>query len=355
MPPDRNSFYYFDEPSGREARPAWADVPAGIVSGIETLVKSRIIAAETLWGGFGPSAVFSATLASGKKIFIKGTHPGQDAHGAAMLRQETEAHRLIPCLKNIAPQILGVVEDGDEDGWMLGVFEHIDTLPVLPWTREKLEKVFLLLKPLHSCDVKELAAGFPQARTKNFTENFFKADRGWALLSRKPKKMERFLTLFENYGDGRAWFAQILPVFVAAAERGFSRREGILHTDLRSDNILFSEAGRALIADWPDFCFGPVTLDMTYFISCVAGESPFSPEELKNTYEEATGIALGKNDLLAALSVLSGYFADQACRAVPAKLPRLRWIQKNVLWSMLLWAASLSGTPLPPPFSGLRR
>jgi sulfur relay (sulfurtransferase) complex TusBCD TusD component (DsrE family) len=35
------------------------------------------------------------------------------------------------------------------------------------------------------------------------------------------------------------------------------------------------------------------------------------------------------------LSALAGFFADQAYRAVPPKLPRLRWMQKLMLHACL--------------------
>jgi hypothetical protein len=54
---------------------------------------------------------------------------------------------------------------------------------------------------------------------------------------------------------------------------------------------------------------------------------------------------------LPALAAQAGYFADNAPRAVPPKLPRLRWAQKSILRAMLRWLSD-EGAATPPPDIG---
>lgn len=342
----------FFEPSEREARPAWSDVPAAIVGQLEALLLEKIISAEIVWGGYSPSAVFAATLESGRKVFIKGTHPGQDAHGTQMLRQEIEAYRVIPGLAAHAPAFIGMVSDGLEDGWMLAVFEYIDKAPTLPWTIEKLEKIFTLLRVFHFCEDGRMPTALPWAHEKNYVEKYLRPQSGWFRIRDNPEITAKFLTLFEDAEAGELWLSVALSKLCAQQEKVMEMKSpvGIIHQDLRSDNILFDPKGRVYLVDWPNACRGPVVMDIVYFLSTISAESGFDAEILLGLYEKTTGIKLDRTALATALASSSGHVADSAYRAVPLKLPRLRWIQKVTLWSMLQWGVVLLNIPQPPRF-----
>ena len=59
----------------REAKPGWHEVPVALCAMIEAIVGEPVASAETVWGGFGPTASFALTTASGARYFCKGTHP----------------------------------------------------------------------------------------------------------------------------------------------------------------------------------------------------------------------------------------------------------------------------------------
>jgi serine/threonine protein kinase len=348
--------FLFQEPAGREARPDWSDVPADIVSQIQNLLKQRILHAETAWGGYSPSACFAATLDSQKRVFIKGAHPGQDTHGTRMLRQEIEAYETLPALKSLSPAYLGYVSDGREDGWMLAVLDYIDTAPTLPWTREKITIVFELLSRLYSWDEGCIPRSLPQAREKNYVEKYLRPEGGWLRIRDDRRVAGKFLTLFEDENAGKAWLSSALPGLCENQAKAplTGGPVGIIHQDLRSDNILFDKAARVYLIDWTNVCRGPVVMDIACFLSSVSAESPFDGETLLDLYTGISGVKISRDDLAIALASASGHMADNAYRAVPAKLPRLRWIQKSVLWSMLQWAVVVMDIPPPPRFKGLR-
>jgi len=345
----------FPEPIARETRPDWKDVPAGIVAQLQNLLGQKILEADIAWGGYSPSACFLATLESRKKGFIKGTHPQQDAHGTRMLRQEVEFYQTLPDIGAFSPGYLGVVGDGREDGWMLAVFDGIDTAPTLPWTMQKITAVFGLLHRLHFRDQKNIPSALPPAHEKNYVEKYLRPAGGWLRLAQDPGVADKALALFEDKDAGRRWLLSALPRFCEwqCKTAAMGGPLGIIHQDLRSDNILFDMSGRVYFIDWPNACYGPVALDIVYFLSTVSAESAFGAEELLRLYHRGAGAQLDRECLSIALASLSGHLIDNAYRAVPAKLPRLRWFQKKTLWSALHWSAALMGVPHPPRFKAV--
>lgn len=348
--------FLFQQPAGREARPEWPDVPQAVVDQLQKLLKQKIVHADIAWGGYSPSAAFSATLDSQKKVFIKGTHPGQDTHGTRMLRQEIEAYETLPDIEKISPAYLGYAGDGSEEGWMLAAFDYIDTVPTLPWTDEKITTVFRLLSHLHFCDEKKIPPSLPLARDKNYIGKFLRPEGGWLRIRDERRTADKFLTLFEDQDAGRRWFLSALPGLCEKQARApmTGGHIGIIHQDLRSDNILFDRAGRTYLVDWVNACRGPVVMDLAFFLPSVSAESALECGALLELYETTLGVKTDRESLAIALASLSGHMADNTYRAIPVKLPRLRWIQKSLLWAMLQWAVALMDIPPPPRFVGLQ-
>lgn len=333
------------EPDKREPRPDWRQVPPDIVAQLEMLLKEKIISGDIAWGGYSPSAAYAVRLASGRKMFIKGTHPGQDTHGTQQLRQEMEAYAALADMTDFAPVCHGMVSDGSEDGWMLAAFDYIDVVPTLPWTEEKIDRLFTLLARLHA----HATTSLPAARDKNYIEKFLKPEGGWLRIRDEKKTAERFLTVFENETDARAWLPSSLPALCALQEKAPQLSGGgVLHQDLRSDNILFGTSGRCFLIDWPNACNGPAVLDLAGLLPLMSVESDIDAEELLRRYERKSAQKTDRESLAIALAALSGHMADNAYRAVPEKLPRLRWMQKMTLEGMLRWAVILAKIPPAP-------
>ncbi len=342
----------FPEPAAREARPSWNEVPPALVAEIETLLGEKILGAEIAYGGYSPAADFIVRLAR-KKVFIKGTHPQQDAHGAEMLRQEVAAYQALPVLRDLSPAYLGTAGDPGpaDNGWLLAAFDYIDAAPTLPWTQEKLAAAFRLLGRIHN----HAKTGLPDARAKNYVEKFLKPEGGWLRFAAEPQTAAKFLTLFEDADAGRAWLAAALPLLCGLQENigALGGPAGVLHQDLRSDNILFGLDGRAWLVDWPNACYGPVALDLAFFLPSVTAEGGGDIRALSALYRDVTGIEVSRQDMTWALASYAGHMADNAYRAVPARLPRLRWMQKSILWAMLEGLTALADIPPPPRFKGM--
>jgi len=71
------------QPDAREKKPEFSDLPPTIFRQLEKLCGDKIVSSGTAFGGLSASAGFIMTLASGRKVFAKGTHPAETAHGSA--------------------------------------------------------------------------------------------------------------------------------------------------------------------------------------------------------------------------------------------------------------------------------
>jgi len=329
--------FKFREPIEREKRPDWNLVPQAIVLKIENYLQDKIINGEITWGGFSNSAAFKIDLESGRKFFIKGSHPDQDSHGIKNLNQEIEIYRSISNIENISPEYIGYINDGDEDGWALAIFEYIDKVPIAPWTEDKIISVFSTLRKIHNVKKTALDKNFPIARNKNYIERFFKPEGGWLRIREEKKIFNKFISIFEDRVKAQKWLGEILNIFCEYQLRvnDIGGHEGIIHQDLRSDNILFSKNDDIYLIDWANACYGPIVMDIAWFLPSISSESKFSFSELLFLYEEATSIKLRKIDVILAMVSISGYLADNIYRNVPDKLPRLRWMQKRIFWEIL--------------------
>ncbi|TVQ84557.1 MAG: aminoglycoside phosphotransferase family protein [Micavibrio sp.] len=343
------------EPAEKEARPRWQDLPAPLVAEIEN-ITGKITQSDIAWGGYSPSACFRVTAADGRRFFIKGSHPGQTTHGAKALRQEVAAYQNLKFLERCAPRFHGTVSFGDEDDWHLAVWDQVRGKTALPWTEEKARRVLELLAELHSGVVRADVPELPHGRESNHVSDFFLGQRLWKRFARKDdsNRQDKFVSLFEDTPQAAHWLEAHLPQLVALQEKvtQITEPEGVVHFDLRSDNILFDEDrdGRAVIVDWTDTCWGPVLFDVALFALCVAAESEIRPQSLLTAYEEMSGRAFEDQAVAAVVATITGYFADNAWRDVPQQLPRLRWIQSLCLDAGLRWLAAEEIVPHPGRF-----
>jgi hypothetical protein len=314
---------------------------------IADLVKSPVIAGRVAYGGLSSSAGYILDLADGRRIFTKGNHPEEMAHGTANLRQEIGIYQAVPALKKIAPGYIGCVGDGDEDGWMLGILECLEIVPV-----EARASIGLMAETMAAWNAgAPPITGLDLATEHNYLRLFFNAEKKWRRLRDEKKVRERFTALFLQKDEIEAWLNKNLDRLISQQHPidNISPR-GLIHGDLRLDNFLFTRQ-RGYAVDWANACLGPVLFDVLFLATNLEGLGLCRAEEFVAAYQDKTGIVFNTTDMIRMLSALSGYFADQAYRDVPPKLPRLRWMQKCMLKSQLEMLARLSGVDsLPPSF-----
>ena len=332
--------------TARAPKPAWADVPEALRVKLGLLLGEPIASGEIVWGGYGPSATFVLTTPSGRRIFCKGTHPGQTELGHQALLSERRKYERLPELARFGPAYLG---GADHESWHMALLEYVPPgRSVPPWTGDTAEQVLRLLAGFH--------AGAPEHAARElrpFAQSIEATNRqSWQSLRTDAPSRARFVALFEDQSLAQRWFDRHIQIIAGleaqAAATGGPR--SWLHMDIRSDNLVFARDGRLFLVDWPMLVFGPVVVDIAGFLPSVEGEGGPRCAEMLRRYETLAGKAFDPSDVAKAVAYVSGYFAARAGEAAIAGLPRLRWIQKLQLFPALRWLCELAGMEaLPMP------
>lgn len=335
----------------QEDKPDFSSVPAAFLRQIEACLQEKIVVGETVYGSYSAAASFKIMLVSGRAVFAKGAHPGDISHITQTLRQEIAAYHDIPVLEEIAPAFLGAVSDGDEDGWFLALFDFILTEENAPLKdKDNIQKLFHTLQKIHGA---ERPGTLPFATEKNYVERYFKFDGGWKRIFDEEKTRRKFLSIFSDEKDADRWLQKNRASLLSLQEKAWEAkgRFGVLHQDLRLDNVMLDRQKKFFLIDWPNACYGPIVADLAQIIPSLMIETKKSGNTLLALYQETTGFEVDQAALAVALVSQAGHLADQAYRAIPPKMPRLRAMQKNMLRHQLLWAEEMSFLASPPPIN----
>lgn len=345
----------FVEPAVSEIKPEYDAIPEDILKKIGRRLAGEVEDGEIVFGSFSASAGYVLTMDSGLKIFAKGTHPGEMAHGTQHLRQEIAAYENLPVLKDVSPAYYSFVTDNDEDGWSLGLWEYIQPDP-MAHALTAIDDVMSLLVKVHQSDVPPDV--LLHARAQNFISGFFNDEKKWQRIRDDETVQEKFLTLFADANEGKSWLEKSIGTLTDLQTKNVSGVyvEGLIHGDLRMDNVIFGQ-GRSYLVDWPNACVGPVVFDLVFIAAHLESLGIGKAEDFIAAYETAGGHAFTSDaakadELCQILAAISGYFADMAYRAVPEKLPRLRWMQKSMLLACLNILSRFGKIESPPLFAG---
>jgi hypothetical protein len=335
------------EPDAREKKPEPSDLPPAIQRQIEKLVGAKVTGSVAAFGGLSVSAGFIFTFDNGQKIFAKGAHPGDTAHGTKNLGQEVMVYESLPVLSQISPPYLGIVSDGEEDGWMLGLWRCIDHDPKLATPARVYESLKSWQRHTPAKDI------LPHAREHNYISQFLTPEKKWIRLRNDQLAKQKFVSMFVDAKEGLAWFDKHVPSICQYQARidKLKGEEGLMHGDLRLDNFLFGP-DRTYVVDWPNSCWGPLVFDLSFLFSNMEALGFGSAEDHFLAYAMAGGVEIPPDDYVAMMAALSGHFADQAYREVPDKMPRLRWMQKSMLLAQLKFLARLGIIESPPLMQG---
>lgn len=317
----------------REPKPEWSSVPPEVQLALAHKLGSPVSEASIAWGGYTPSASFIAQLEDGRRVFIKGAHPGQSSFGVAAFKAEQSIYLEYPQLSGIAPTYICDVQQGD---WNLMVLEAIEGGEhLVPWTEAKLVAVFKTIHEL-SRRIPQPTPDMPRLEKTPELTDLMNGRAGWSVLL-KADMLKQFYNKFTDPIAAKAWFEPILPrlALLECEVNQVGGRHQVLHVDLRSDNLLLRADGTAVLLDWPNLCWGPLVYDLCFFINSVVLEGYATHEELFALAGQVMDTEFEQQDLLRCLANMSGYFAASCVRPEVPALPRLRTFQRQQLMACL--------------------
>jgi len=324
---------------GAEPKPPWSAVPQEIKDKVATLLRSPVVRAERVYGGYAPSATFRLKLANGKRAFFKASYPKPKGSGAIWVvdAEDRNYRRLGGLIRPWAPRFLGSFA---RDDWHVLLLEDLGPSTMPPWTAGKARRASRSYARFHRRTIGKL---LPRWLSRG---GYKEHARFWRELA-ESNEIEHTAALAKRRTDeAREWIDVALPILFEQERRLLRAKApfALLHFDTRSDNCRL-QGDLLRIFDWPFASAGPAEFDLVAFAQGVAAEGGPSPERVLAWYEDVLPLRAEMID--ASLAGIAGYFADRAWRPPIPGLPRLRRWQRDQLRECLRWAARRFDLPEP--------
>jgi hypothetical protein len=297
----------------------WPELPSRVRDEIEGVLDSTVVEAVGQRGGYSPSLAARCGLADGRRVFIKAVSPAQNPDSPLMMRREAHIAACLPA-DAPAPALLHTLDDGE---WVALVFEEIaGRLPATPWRVDELDRVLEATL--------ELGALSPLAPIRSVAEQYRAMFTGWRTLAAEAVDAPM-----------DAWCRDRLDDLVAAESRWeqVTVGDGLIHGDVRSDNVLLTDDGRVVFVDWTSTCTGAAWFEVLALLPSVELEGGGTPESVL--------ARVGLDDLDADATVpvvaaIAGYFVERGRLPDPPGLPTVRAFQRaqgavTIAWLRRLW------------------
>ncbi|HUZ26475.1 MAG TPA: aminoglycoside phosphotransferase family protein [Streptosporangiaceae bacterium] len=289
----------------------WAQVPAGLRLAAEQQLGGAVVEAITQPGGFSPGAAARLRLDTGRRAFAKAVGPELNPDSPGIYRMEARIAAALPAHVP-APRLLGTIED---DGWVLLLFEDIDgAMPAQPWRPPELARVLAALTDL-ATSLTPAPFDAPALADANA-----RAFAGWRGLLAQAGRGTDGLTGLDRWArDHLAELAELEAGWPAAGAGA-----GLVHTDLRADNILLT-ADRVVFVDWPWACIGAPWVDLLCMAPSIAMQGGPPAEEVFTGHPVARDADPAA--VTAVLAALAGYFVRASRQPDPPGIPTVRAFQ----------------------------
>jgi aminoglycoside phosphotransferase (APT) family kinase protein len=251
-------------------------------------------------------------------VFVKAAGSDPNAMAPAMHRREGEILAVLPEAAP-APRLIGVVDDGD---WVAVVVEWVHGhMPVAPLSGSDVRRLLRVVDRVGQVDGVDGLDPCAAAHDGLFGH--------WQRLRSEPL-------------DGvDAWTVAHLDRLVAletAAPEAVTG-EHLVHFDLRTDNVVFSELGdhHDVVVDWPHAAIGAPWADLAGLLPSLELDGGPAPHEVFD--EHPLGRDAPAECVDAFIAAIAGYFVRMSLQPAPPGLPTLRAFQAAQGAVTLRWLA----------------
>jgi aminoglycoside phosphotransferase (APT) family kinase protein len=312
-----------DVPYGATAvRPDWDDLPAALRDAIGSRLGAAVTAATSAGGGFTRAFAALLTTATGERAFVKAaplTEPLADYYA----REAAVTAALPPEVPAARPRWTLVAE-----GYFVLCLAPVEgRVPALPWTPADLSAALTAWRAaaaaLSAPPATLLGLGLPSLPDIVRDELSW-----WTEIAAGREPMPPAPRWVPGRLDELAALERGLPDLVAGP--------GMLHGDLRVDNVILDRAGTAWLCDWTWPCLGApwfdtVTLLVTAHASGLDADAALAPWDAP-----AQGVD-------GALAALGGYWLSRAAGGPSSASPHSRQHQRFSGRQALGWLAQRRG------------
>jgi hypothetical protein len=302
----------YPAPPGATARRLeWAFLPPHLRAYVERRCGSPVVEAVSQTSGFTPGFASVLVCEDGSRHFVKAASVKAQRTFADSYREEGRKLGALPASVP-APRLLWMLDDD----WVVLGIEHVEARPPLrPWRPDDLEATL---------DALELVA-----------DRLTPPPSGLHLDAAE----DDLLPLLDGWATVRASRPDLPHLDEAEA---LARRIGevcggdtLVHTDIRSDNVLITADGRALVCDWNWPVRGCAWFDSFAALIAPRGEG-VDVDEVMGRRRLLRDVPPESVDVMLALYV--GYFLSACEQPVPPTSPHLRAHQRwqgEVCWAWL--------------------
>ncbi|MEU4215391.1 phosphotransferase [Actinoplanes sp. NPDC026623] len=303
-------------------RPDWGELPAGLRDAISARLGGPVTAAVSAGGGFTRAFAALLTTASGDRAFVKAaplTEPLSDWYA----REAAITAALPPEVPAARPRWTLAAE-----GHFVLCLEAVEgRLPALPWAPADLSAA------LSAWEASAAALSRPSAELLGLG------------LPALGDIVRDELSWWSEIAGGRAplppapaWVPGRLDE-LAALERGLPALvagPGMLHGDLRVDNLLLDRGGKAWLCDWTWPCLGEPWFDTVTLLITAYASGLDVDAALSGWHAPPAGVD-------GALAALGGYWLTRAAGGPSSASPHSRQHQRFSGEQALGWLAERRG------------
>lgn len=281
---------------------------ADLSARVTQILAQKPVSFADIQRGYTPAKRLVVTLTDGSSVFIK---VGTTDLTARWLRQEQNVYEKLS--GSFMPHYIGW-DDGEQPLLVLEDLSRAYWPP--PWTDTRIKQVIEMLQTIAAT---QLPGAQPLQEADSLTQS-------WATIAADPQP---FLSLGLAT---EAWLAKALPTLLAIPYGQVIQGNGLLHLDVRSDNICFVD-DRAILVDWNNACLGNPDLDIAAWLPSLAAEGGPLPETILPDGAELSAI-------------ISGFMAARAGLPRIPDAPHVRDIQLVQAKTALPW--TVRALDLPP-------
>ncbi|MBD8870032.1 phosphotransferase [Nocardioides donggukensis] len=299
-------------PTGKTARRLeWQFLPVHIRRLVEQRCGSPVVEADSQTGGFTPGFASVLTCEDGSRHFVKAASVKAQRMFAESYREEARKLAALPAGVP-APRLLW----RHETDWVVLGIEYVAArLPHRPWQDADLDATLDALETVADRLTPPPAA----LELDSFAEEFGELVGHW-------DHVRAALPDLPHLADAAA---------LAAGFAEVTEGSTLVHTDVRDDNVLVDESGRAWLCDWNWPVLGAAWLDTLFALIGPCGDGHDVDEVLARRRLTRD---VPDEHVDTVLALLAGYFFRQRDLPVPPTSPWLRahqsW-QGEVVWSWL--------------------